>query len=193
MRSAFGSSYILRGRKGEQTRRRALIARSSPTARGFACVVRCMHAVIAGLTRNPRRAGDTVVIGAWIAGQARNDRCHAGLDPASTQRQNKGHPQSRAWADCSSQSAQVTRWHRRVPRGRHDREERSARARLCREACTSDGRLNRSYSGQQWDSTWHPCLEQGPCPPPAGRHRGTIAHEKDIPAARRGQEPRSGA
>ena len=91
MRSAFGSSYILRGRKGEQPRRRALIARSSPTARGFACVVRCMHAVIAGLTRNPRRAGDTVVIGAWIAGQARNDsvrlscRARSGIHAAPEQ------------------------------------------------------------------------------------------------------------
>ena len=32
-----------------------------------------MTSVIAGSTRNPCRAGDAVVIGAWIAGQARND------------------------------------------------------------------------------------------------------------------------
>ena len=32
-----------------------------------------MTSVIAGSTRNPCHAGDTVVIGAWIAGQARND------------------------------------------------------------------------------------------------------------------------
>ena len=52
-------------------------------------------------------AEDTVIIGAWIAGRARNDRCHAGLRSGIHAAPEQTPPQSRAWAGCSSRSGHV--------------------------------------------------------------------------------------
>ena len=114
MRSAFGSSYILRGRKGEQPRTCPDCEEQSNRTRLCLCRAllgksRHSHAVIAGLTRNPCTDDHFVSRAAWIAGQARNDsvrlscRTRSGIHAG----QNKRLPQSRAWADCSSQSRRV--------------------------------------------------------------------------------------
>ena len=130
MRSARGSSYILRGHRNSHPRRHALIARNSPPMHGFAGGVcsgaawmpdqvrhdsltqslRARPAIHAPMTTvSPARHGLRVKPAMTTLAPRRTHfprlscRTRSGIHAGP----NKPHPQSRAWADCSSRSGHV--------------------------------------------------------------------------------------
>ena len=139
-----------------------------------------MTSVIVGLTRNPCRAGDTVVIGAWIAGQARND---GGEESCRlTQRTTK---QSRVRLDCSSQSGHVA-WAVRPcgPAGctRSRRRIASCARCLARESCLNTATKERreffrgAARANRPGSRWHRRVPRATCP------RGAVQLHAALPS-----------